>query len=126
MRRLKICTDVWASDPALFEGTDRVLTAPLAGTTFGFVDGLNPIVPTPIGGAQFFVPVALAEVDEYAITIHDDADDTAQAGTLFIAGAPTPGPRGVQHVHFDSPAVPGSITAEMTVFPDLGTDEVHF
>lgn len=125
-RRLAICGDTWAADHDLFEGTDRVLTAPLAGTTFGFVDGLNPITPTPIGGAQFFVPVALADTDEYAITLHRDGDDPALPGTLLFTGAATAGPRGVQHVHLESPAFPGLVTAEMTVFPDLGEDEVHF
>jgi len=124
-RRLAICRQSWDADPALFEGTDRVLTSPLNGTTFGFVDGLNPIVPTPIGGAQFFVPVALADVDQYAITIQMDGDDPTTPGTLLFTGEPVPGPRGVQHVHFTSPASPG-LTAEMTVFPDLGEDEVHF
>jgi hypothetical protein len=122
-RRLQICQAAWAADPELFEGTDRVLTSPLAGTTFGFVDGLNPITPTPIGGAQWFVPVALEDVDEYAISIHDDGTDGP--GTLLLVGAPVDGPRGVDHVHLESPALPG-LTAEMTVFPNLGEDEVHF
>jgi hypothetical protein len=125
-RRLEICTATWAADPDLFEGTDRVLTAPLSGTTFGFVDGLNPITPTPIGGAQFFVPVALADTDEYAITFHDDGTDETDPGTLFLTGVPMNGPRGVRHVHLESPLLPGLVTAEMTVFADLGEDEVHF
>ncbi len=123
-RRLSICQQAWADDPLLFEGTDRILTAPLAGTTFGFVDGLNPITPTPIGGAQFFVEAALADTDEYAITFH--ADGTDDAGTLFLVGTPVDGPRGVRHVHLESPLLPGVVTAEMAVFPDLGDDEVHF
>lgn len=122
-RRLSICQAAWVADPLLFEGTDRVLTAPLAGTTFGFVDGLNPITPTPIGGAQWFVDVALEDVDEYAISFHPDGTD--DGGTLFLVGSPTDGPRGVDHVHLDSPAFPG-LTAELTVFPNLGEDEVHF
>ncbi len=123
-RRLAICQEIWSSDPLLFEGTDRVLTAPLAGTTFGFVDGLNPITPTPIGGAQWFVDVALEGIDEYAITFHTDGTD--DAGTLFLVGAPVDGPRGVRHVHLDSPLLPGLVTAEMAVFENLGDDEVHF
>jgi len=123
-RRLAICQDTWAADPLLFEGTDRVLTAPLAGTTFGFVDGLNPITPTPIGGAQWFVDVALEEIDEYAITVHPDGTD--DPGTLFLVGTPVDGPRGVDHVHLESPSLPGVVTAEMTVFPNLGEDEVSF
>jgi hypothetical protein len=125
-RRLEICQTAWAADPALFEGTDRVLTAPLSGTTFGFVVGRNPITPTPLGGAQFFVPVALSDVTEYAITIHADGTDETDPGTLFLVGTPINGPRGVRHVHMESPQFPGLVTAEMTVFADLGEDEVHF
>lgn len=125
-RRLQICQAAWAADPDLFEGTDRVLTAPLSGTTFGFVDGLNPITPTPIGGAQWFVPVALADVDEYAITFHADGADATDPGTLFLVGEPFDGPRGVRHVHMESPAFPGLVTAELAVFANLGEDEVHF
>jgi hypothetical protein len=123
-RRLSICQQIWADDPNLFEGTDRVLTAPLAGTTFGFVDGLNPLTPTPIGGAQWFVEAALADTDEYAITFHPDGTD--DAGTLLLVGTPMNGPRGVRKVHMESPLLPGVVTAEMVVFPDLGEDEVHF
>jgi hypothetical protein len=124
-RRLRICQDKWAADPQLFEGTDRVLTSPLNGTTFGFVNGLNPITPVPVGGAQFFVPDALDGVDEYAIFFQPD--DATDPGTLFLTGRPTSGTtRGVTHVSMDSPFLPNVIKAELAIFSSLSEDDVHF
>jgi len=123
-RRAAICQQAWRDDPALFEGTDRILTAPLAGTTFGMVDGVNPISPAPVGGAQFFVPDALGAVDAYAI--YFQTDGVADPGTLLLTGEPTNPTRGVQHVHLTSPLLPTIVTAEMAIFADLGEDDVHF
>ncbi len=122
-RRLAICKAAWHADPTLFEGTDRVLTVPLNGTTFGFVVGLNPINMAPVGGAQFFVDEALGGTDEYAI--YAQADDATDLGTLMLDGRPTSPTRGVRHVHLTSPTTP-AITAEMAVFEDLGEDDTHF
>ena len=64
------------ADPNLFEGTDRVLTEPLNGTTYGFVDSAqNPINFAPVGGAQFFVDETLDDFDGFAIYWqYDDAN----------------------------------------------------
>lgn len=124
-RRLTICTQVWAGDPELYEGTDRVLTAPINGTTFGFVLGANPVTPVPVGGAQFFVADALETIDELGIAIHTDGTD--DGGTLMLVGTPVDGPtRGVRRVHMESPLLPGGFNAEMAIFADLGEDDVHF
>jgi hypothetical protein len=122
-RRLALCEATWRADPNLFEGTDRVLTAPLNGVTRGMVVGRNPINMAPVGGAQFFVDEALDNIDAYAIyTQADGADDT---GTQLLFGAPSRPTRGVWHVHLVNPANP-MLTAEMAVFADLGEDDVHF
>lgn len=124
-RRLRICQDVWETEPDLFEGTDRVLTAPLNGTTFGFVVGVNPVTPTPVGGAQFVVEDALEGVAEYAIYFQTDGVD--DPGTLFLQGRPVAGvTRGVSHVSMESPFLPNLISAEVAIFASLGQDGVHF
>jgi hypothetical protein len=128
-RRLQICTGAWRADPDLFEGTDRVLTSPLNGTTFGFVIGLNPTVPPPVqipvGGAQLVVPDPLEAVDAYAIDFRPDG--AVDPGTLLLTGRPTSGAiRGVTHVHMDSPLLPGIVTAELAIFTNLDDDDVHF
>ena len=123
-RRLRICRQAWADDPLLFEGTDRVLTAPLNGTTFGFVVGKHPLTTTDVGGAHFVVEDALVGVDEYAI--YFQTDGVAGPGTLFLEGRPTQPTRGVSHVHLESPFLPQLVEAELAVFANLGEDDVHF
>lgn len=122
-RRLALCQATWKSDPNLFEGTDRVLTAPLNGVTRGMVDGKNAINMAPVGGAQFFIDEALDHIDAYAIYTQTDGVDTP--GSQLYFGKPTMPTRGVRHVHLVSPANP-LLTAEMAVFADLGHDDVHF
>jgi len=123
-RRLELCQMAWKADPDLWEGTDRVLTAPLNGITHGMMDlQRGPISPTPLGGAQLFVDSAFDNIDAYAIYIQADGQDTP--GTPLYAGHPTMPTRGVVHVHLVSPINP-ALTAEMAIFTDLGQDDVHF
>jgi hypothetical protein len=123
-RRLAQCQAFWDANPDYFEGTDRVLTAPLNGTTFGMVVGVNPISPAPLGGAQFFVDEALGEIDAYAIYYQTDGVD--EPGTLLLSGRPITKTRGVQHVELFSPPFPNLVSGQMAVFVDLGEDDVHF
>lgn len=123
-RRLRICRETWAADPMLYEGTDRVLTVPLNGTTFGFVVGVNPINMAPVGGAQLFVDEALGSTDEYAIYYQTDGVED-DLGTLVLSGRPESPTRGVRHVHMTSPLSP-NLTADLAVFEDLGEDDVQF
>lgn len=121
--RLRLCQAAWSADPALFEGTDRVLTAPLNGVTHGMLLGANPINMGPVGGAQFYVDEALADIDAYAIYTQDDGMETEPTQQFF--GRPTMPTRGVARVHLVSPANQ-TITAEMVVFADLSGDDVPF
>jgi hypothetical protein len=121
--RLRLCEDAWEADKALFEGTDRVLTDPLNGTTHGMVVGLNPLNMAQVGGAGFYVDNALLNIDAYAIYVQMDGVDSP--GTQLFFGRPTMVTRGVTHVHLTSPQSP-MLTSEMAVFTDLGEDGVHF
>jgi hypothetical protein len=126
-RRLQLCQQTWQQDGRLWEGTDRVLTAPLNGTTFGLL--LNPMTPlgAPVGGAQIFVDNALVGVDAYAIYFQADSPPQGMdgPGTQLYFGRPTLPTRGVSHVHLVSP-INAALTAELAVFTDLGQDDVHF
>jgi hypothetical protein len=126
-RRLALCQQAWKKDSSLWEGTDRVLTAPLNGTTYGMV--LNPDTPithTPVGGAQIFVENALDGIDAYAIYLQADAATAADGpGQQLYFGRPTMPTRGVFHVHLVNPDN-AALTAEMAVFADLGDDDVQF
>jgi hypothetical protein len=122
-RRLAACQAAWAADLGFWEGTDRILTAPLAGTTFGLVDGTNPINLAPVGGAQFFVDEDLTGMDAFAI--YWQLDDTDGPGTLLLYGTPHGPTRGVMHVELTSPTS-SALTADLAIFADLGSDEVTF
>jgi len=122
-KRLELCQRTWDSDPNLWEGTDRSLTAPLAGTTFGMVLGMNPLNFAPIGGAGFYVEEALSSMDAYAIYYR--SDDGADPGTLFLYGTPSKPTRGVTKVQMTSLSNP-NITASLAIFEDLGEDDLDF
>lgn len=141
-RRLDMCQAFWKANPEYFEGTDRVLTSPLNGTTHGMVDGANPVNSGAlVGGAQFFVDEALANFDRFAIYLqYDDADgdgvpdyppgfpdsQKAEAGQLYLYGSVTTPTRDVMHVHLKSPDSNSTVAAEMVIFPDLGQDTTNF
>ena len=139
-RRLEKCRAEWDRDPAFFEGTDRVLTSPLNGTTFGMVEGVNPVNLAPIGGSAFFIDESLADFDGYAIYWQfDDANNDGMPdypasvpvsertalGQLYLFGRPQSVTRGVIHVSMVNLSSP-AITAELAVFSDIDQDTVHF
>jgi hypothetical protein len=139
-RRLAMCQEAWKADETLFEGTDRILTAPLNGISHGMVIGMNPVNFAPVGGAQFFVDEALEDFDGFAIYWqYDDVDangepdyppqvppaDRHEAGELLLFGRPSKPTRGVIHVSMTSLVDP-AITADLAVFTNIDDDEVHF
>lgn len=140
-RRLAKCQSEWANDRFYFEGTDRVLTAPLGGTTFGMVQGMNPVNLAPIGGSAFFVDESLDDFEGFAIYWqYDDinprdgmpdypasvpASERTQLGVLYMFGRPEPASRGVIHTHLVNAATP-AITAELAIFANIDEDTVHF
>lgn len=123
-RRLAVCQGAWTSDRDYYEGTDRVLTAPLNGIAAGMVVGLNPINLAPVGGAQFFVDEALNDIDAYALYTQVDGTED-EPGSLLLYGEPTTPTRGVVHVHMMSPSIQ-ALTAELAIFVDLAEDDVGF
>ncbi|HTR50713.1 MAG TPA: hypothetical protein VMJ10_08405 [Kofleriaceae bacterium] len=122
-RRLAACQAFWKQYPDYFEGTDRVLTAPLNGVTHGMVDGTNPVNQAPVGGAQFFVDSHLDSFTGYAI--YTNTDGAPDPGTLLEFGTPTMATRGVIHVFMTNAADP-SIQANVAIFPDLDDDSSSF
>jgi hypothetical protein len=123
-RRLDMCQQAWGMDPSYYEGTDRILTSPLAGVAHGMVDGINPINLAPVGGAQIFVDEVLDGFDGFAIYTQPD-DQVTPGGDLFLYGTPTMPTRGVIHVHMTSAVAPG-VTADLAIFSNLGEDDVSF
>jgi hypothetical protein len=139
-RRLELCQAAWDKDANLFEGTDRVLTKGLNGTTYGMALGENPINHAPIGGSAFFVDENLVGFKAFAIFWqYDDAnndgqpdypasvpvDQRTELGTLFLYGTTTSPTRGVIRAHMTNLLSP-KISAELAIFANIGDDDVHF
>ncbi len=122
-QRLALCQAAWAADPNLWEGTDRILTSPLAGTTAGFVDGLNPITLSPVGGAQFYVNTVLRDADAFAVYVEADGSDGT--GEQLLYGTPEMLTRGVLHVHMTNPES-SALTADVAIFADLDSNDSQF
>lgn len=123
-RRLAACQAAWAADPALYEGTDRVLVSPLAGTAYGMVDGVNPVNLGAVGGAQFFVDTNLVDFSAYAIYQRTDGD--TGTGSLLYYGKVKPDVvRGVTHAQLVN-QTDSTLTVELAIFDDLGNDDVSF
>jgi hypothetical protein len=134
--RLRVCRGVWASDPLLFEGNDKSLTALKNGELYGFVQGQNPVNGATLGGAQIFVDEVL-DFDAYSINFqYNDRDgdgdpdyppgvDPVPAGFPYLAGYPEVRTRGVINVPMVNRDDP-SISAQMAIFADLGNDPITF
>lgn len=140
-RRLQMCEAEWDKDPAYYEGTDRVLTAPLNGTAYGMVTGLNPVNFAPIGGSAFFVDEALDDFDGYALYWqYDDADkdgmpdyppsvpsaERNKLGVLYMHGKPEKNiTRGVIRTHMRN-LTNADLNANLAIFAGIDDDDVHF
>lgn len=139
-RRLDACRSEWSKDPSFFEGTDRVLTDPLNGTSYGMVVGENPVNMGPVGGSAFFVEEVLVDFNAYAIFWqYDDANgdnmpdypstvpasERTPLGKLFMYGHPESPTRGVIRAELVNPENP-MIKAELAIFANIGEDDVHF
>jgi hypothetical protein len=138
-RRLALCRAVWTGDPLRYEGTDRVLTAPLSGQIHGFVIGSNPVNDAPLGGAGLFVDEVVA-ADAYSIhyqykDLDRDgapdypasvpAEDRVATGFGYMTGYPEQLTRGVTSTVLVHPG-DANISALMSIFADLDEDPVHF
>ena len=135
--RLEVCRNLWKSAPDYYEGSDKVFTLPLNGHFFGMVEGTNPINGGFVGGSGFFVPTNLVGVDAYSLNWqfddidHDGNPDVAAGfepsptGYQYMIGTPRQVTRGTFTVPLHHPTST-LISATMTIFPDLGSDDVHF
>lgn len=138
-RRLALCQAAWAAAPTRYEGTDRSLTAPLAGEAYGFVQGQNPLTGAPLGGSQMFVDEVLI-ADAYAINwqyadldgngtpdypASVPAEDRSPTGFGYLSGFPRQVARGVTQVPLVS-TTDRTVNANMAIVADLGDDPVQF
>lgn len=138
--RLQWCRGFWQQTPTHYEGNDLVLTAPLAGATFGFVFGRNPVNGAPIGGAQFLVPSVLDTATAFALTWQFDDENgdgvpdypvtIAEAariptGQLVMHGGIRRVTRGVTNATLAAPTNP-ALRANLAIVSNLDEDALHF
>lgn len=135
--RLERCRLAWAANPEFYEGSDKVFTLPLNGRFFGMVEGMNPINNGFVGGSGFFVEPNLVDLEAYVLNWqyddldHDGAPDvpigspSSPTGFPYMQGKPVQVTRGTFTVSLRHATNP-RITATMAIFPNLGSDDVHF
>ncbi len=135
--RLERCRLAWAANPEFYEGSDKVFTLPLNGRFFGMVEGMNPINNGFVGGSGFFVDPNLVDLEAYVLNWqyddldHDGAPDvpigspSSPTGFPYMQGKPVQVTRGTFTVSLRHATNP-RITATMAIFPNLGSDDVHF
>lgn len=127
--RRDVCNTFWANNPDFYEGTDRVLTEPLAGTYFGIVTGVSPINGAVLGGTQFFVEDPVIDYDKFAVHVLPDSASDTDMGTMLIEGRPASSTRGVIRGNLLPPVLnrqTENLVTPFAIFPDLGGDDVHF
>lgn len=145
--RLRLCNEFWAANPSYYEGSDRILTEPLAGEYFGLVFGANPVSGTVLGGVQFQIPQVIEGFTAFAYYLQ--FDDLTGDGVpdypmtipfndlgfrQLLVGRPSFPARGVTRVqmaNFESdaitpPALKARLTSQMVIFSNLGEDDLHF
>jgi hypothetical protein len=135
--RLELCNKFWNANDGFYAGSDRILTEPLSGQYFGIVTGVNPINGAVLGGTQFFAKDVYAEFSLYTINWqYDDANrdgvpdyppgaTPSDYGTPIAAGRPSSPTRGVVRVLMPGIAPPRQ-SIQMSIFSDIGDDDVHF
>lgn len=135
--RLDACNRFWAANPDFYEGTDRVLTEPLAGQFFGIVTGVNPINGAVLGGSQFFTEDPAIGYNAYSVVIQfDDANGDGMPdvpafpglGRTLLGGSPVRPTRSVTRVYLTTGTGVADMGTDsyMSIFSDLGDDDVHF
>ncbi len=127
--RRDVCNAFWAANPDFYEGTDRVLTEPLAGTYFGIVTGQSPINNAVLGGTQFFVEDPVLDYDKFALHVLPDSASDTDTGMMLIEGRPASLTRGVIRGQLLPPVVneqTRNLVTPFAIFSDLGGDDVHF
>ncbi len=135
--RLRLCHELWAAaGPEYYEGSDKVFTLPLNGTFRGIVEGTNPKNGGFVGGAALFVDENLIGHDAFVINWQykdldgDGAPDApagmaSELGFQYLGGRAEHITRGVINASLRN-ANSREIRAELSVFPELGDDDVHF
>jgi len=128
--RLAACRAAWAAHPGYYTGTDKTIAVPLNGTYYGMTESRDPRprIGTPYGGGAIDTPQSFPDFDTFRLAWNfNDANDprATPTGTDYMTGAPYVRERGVINVDIVNASFP-SINALISIYTNLGEDDVHF
>jgi hypothetical protein len=132
-QRLAVCKSIWSKHPGYYVGTDKSLTIPLGGTYYGLVEAMDPRNGAFLGGGQIDSDASFPDFDSFRIAWSwNDPDDPRRAayppttsGYYYMAGTPVERVRGVINVTVANSDF-SQISGEVSIFTNLGHDDVHF
>lgn len=132
-QRLAACKQIWSKHSGYYVGTDKVLTIPLNGTYYGLVEGTDPRNNAFLGGGSVTTKDSFPQFDAFRVNwAFNDPNDPRAAnfppstiGYHYMAGAPIERVRGVINVTIENEDF-SQIAGEVSIYTDLGEDDVQF
>jgi hypothetical protein len=132
-QRLAVCQAIWRKHPGDYVGTDKVLSVPLNGVYYGLVQATDPRNGSFLGGGSVDSSLALDAFDSFRVNWNwNDPADARKAnyppstiGYHYMAGKPVQRERGVTNVSIVNDDFT-QIAGDVSIFTNLGEDDVHF
>jgi hypothetical protein len=132
-QRLAVCQAIWRQHPGDYVGTDTVLSIPLNGVYYGLVEATDPRNGSFLGGGSIHSALALDAFDSFRVNWNwnDPADARAASlppstiGYHYMAGKPVQRERGVTNIAIVNDDFT-QIAGDVSIFTNLGEDDVHF
>jgi hypothetical protein len=132
--RLAACQQIWKDHPGYYVGTDKILTIPLNGAYIGLVEGMDPRSGSLLGGGAINVDSSFPGFDAVRVNWQfNAADDPRRAsypasdiGWHYMSGPAVQRVRGVYNITVVNQDFGRRISGEISIYTDLGRDDVHF
>jgi hypothetical protein len=111
--RLVACQGYWAASPLAYTPNPAQLTAPLHGTSYGFVAYTTTSPPAGYDGVRLDSPTKLKDAQDFWLSLESvavrDVDPNNQ-GPIYLEGKPSPGGNDVIHFDLTGPSASGTAT----------------
>jgi hypothetical protein len=132
--RLAACQAIWRDHPGYYVGTDKITTIPLNGTYLGMVEGADPRNGIFVGGAAIDTDISFPGFDGMRInwSFNDPADPRrasyppSNIGWHYMSGDTVVRVRGVYNLSLANQDFGRVISGDVSVYTELGRDDVHF
>lgn len=133
-QRLAACREIFRQHPDYYIGTDKIVTIPINGTYIGMVEGMDPRNGGFLGGGQVSVDAAFPDLDAVRVNWNfNDPNDPRRAGYPessigwhYMAGRAVQRVRGVYNISVVNQDYGRRVSGEISVYTDLGRDDVNF